>query len=387
MLLQLETYRYLSEKGWNSPLDRSLDSENSLVVLFGDSNIDESHPGFKELLNAFPLSGIVGCSTAGEIYEDELLTDSLVAAVMKFDCSATRIASYSIEPAAGDFSVGEKLMEKLCREECPRAVLVFSDGLNVNGSELTRGINSKIGQMQDREIVVTGALAGDEDRFVSTWVVVDRRLKQNHVTAVGLYGDGLQIGCGSQGGWDRFGIDRKVTRAKGNILYTLDDKPALELYKRYLGEYAQDLPASGLLFPLLLKDGESEPKVRTILAVNEAENSITFAGDIEEGSSASFMKANFDNLISGAEQAAMQIAQNGYEGEDALLIAVSCVGRRLVLGQRSEDELEVVRDIFAPAVKMVGFYSYGEISTRSSGRCDLLNQTMTLTWIWEKCTK
>ncbi len=381
--MRLETYYYLPEKGWNRPLDGSLDSEKSLLILFGDSRMDESHSGFTELLKRYPLAKIVGCSTAGEIFEEELLSGSLVAAVMRFECSEIEVASCSIEPGVGDSVIGERLMESLSKRGSLRAVLVFSDGLNVNGSELTRGINRKIGHLHD--IVVTGALAGDEDRFLSTWVVVERELKQNHVTAVGLYGDSLHIGCGSQGGWDRFGIDRKVTRAKGNILYTLDDKPALDLYKKYLGEYAQDLPASGLLFPLLLKDGRSEPKVRTILAVNEEENSITFAGDIEEGSTASFMKANFDNLVSGAEHAAMQIDQEGYEGEDALLIAVSCVGRRLVLGQRSEDELEVVRDIFTPSVKMVGFYSYGEISTRSSGRCDLLNQTMTLTWIWEKC--
>ncbi len=383
--MKLETYRYLPQKGWSRPLDRSLDSEKTLVLLFADSDIYDTDDCMQELFNGFPLSKIVGCSTAGEIFEDELYTGSIVVAVMKFESSYTKVVSSRVDSAKSDAVIGEELMERLCEDETPKAVLVFSDGLNVNGSELTKGINSRIQELGD--IVVTGALAGDEDRFISTWVVVDRKTEQNYVTAVGFYGDSLHVGCGSRGGWDRFGIDRKVTRAKGNILYTLDDKPALELYKRYLGEYARDLPASGLLFPLLLKDKDGEPKVRTIVAINEEDSSITYAGDIEEGSVASFMKANFDNLISGAESAAMQIDQNGYDGEDALLVAVSCVGRRLVLGQRSEDELEVVRDLFPPSVKMVGFYSYGEISTRNSGRCDLLNQTMTLTLIWEKTSR
>ncbi len=385
IFLQLETYIYLPDKGWNRPLDRGLDSEKTLIVLFGYPKMRQDHPGFRELLETFPASGVIGCSTAGEIYEDELHSDSLVVGVMRFECTDIRVASSRVEPGVADSVVGERLMEALHDHGSLRAVLVLSDGLNVNGSELTRGINRGIDTT--RPVVVTGALAGDEDRFGSTWVVVDRELKQNYVTAVGLYGDALQVGYGSKGGWDRFGIDRRVTRAEGNVLYTLDNRPALELYKRYLGEYADELPASGLLFPLLVKEEGSEPKVRTILAINEEENSITFAGDIEQGSSAAFMKANFDNLVSGAEQAAMQIGQKAYSGEDALLVAVSCVGRRLVLGQRSEDELEVVRDMFPPSVRMIGFYSYGEISTQSSGRCDLLNQTMTLTWLWEKCTK
>ncbi|BBG65932.1 uncharacterized conserved protein [Hydrogenimonas sp.] len=361
-----------------------MDSEKTIVIVFADPDIDEDDESLKMLFDAYPDSSIVGCSTAGEIFEDELYSGSLVAAVICFDCTEVSVAACDVESYSNDFVLGEALIRKLDGRDDLRAVFVLSDGLAVNGSELTRGINRSI---ESSDVVVTGALAGDGDRFQATWVIVDRKLKRNHVTAVGFYGDSIYVGYGSQGGWDRFGIDRRVTRSEGNVLYTLDDKPALELYKRYLGEYADELPASGLLFPLQIK-GEGEiKKVRTIVGVNEEENSITFAGDIEEGSCVSFMKANFDNLVSGAEQAAMHIDRDDYDGEDALLIAVSCVGRRLVLGQRSEDELEVVRDIFPPSVRMIGFYSYGEISTGTPGRCDLLNQTMTLTWIREKCAQ
>jgi len=342
----------------------------------------EGDAGLEALLSSYPKSEVVGCSTAGEIFEDELTTGGISAAVLRFDCTKIRVVTCSVDSVGDDFAIGESLAKTLSEGESLRGIFVLSDGLHVNGSELTRGINRSI---EGSGVVVTGALAGDDNRFESTWVVVERRLKQKYVTAVGFYGDNVHVEFGSQGGWDRFGIDRRVTRAKGNVLYSLDNKPALELYKRYLGEYADELPASGLLFPLQVKKGEEEPKVRTIVAIDEKESSITFAGDIEEGSCASFMKANFDNLVSGAEQAAMQIESGSDDVQNALLIAVSCVGRRLVLGQRSEDELEVVRDIFPPSVKMVGFYSYGEISTRTNGRCDLLNQTMTLTRIWEGC--
>ncbi len=382
--LHLKSYIYLPEIGWSEEPDATLDSENTVVIIFADSDKRVVYEPISQLFGLFEKAHIVGCSTAGEIFEDELHIGSVVATVMKMECSKIRVASRKVDKGSDVFEIGSSLMDELCSgEDLPKGVFTLSDGLNINGSELTRGLNSSISEASN--IVVTGALAGDDDRFESTWVIVDGELRENCVTAVGFYGESLQIGFGSQGGWDRFGIDRVVTKSKGNVLYTLDGKPALDLYKKYLGEYAKELPASGLLFPLQVKEGESEPKVRTILSVNEDESSITFAGDIVEGSRASFMKANLDNLITGAESAAFKIEQDGYEGEDALLIAVSCVGRRLILGPRSEDELEVVREVFPKSVKMVGFYSYGEISTQKSGRCDLLNQTMTLTWIWEKC--
>ncbi len=382
--MHLKSHIYLPESGWNKEPDATLDSENTVVIIFADSDKRVVYEPISQLFRLFEKAHIVGCSTAGEIFEDELHIGSVVVTVMKLECSKIRVASRKVDKGSDIFKIGSSLMDELCiGEDLPKGVFTLSDGLNINGSELTRGLNSSISEASN--IVVTGALAGDDDRFESTWVIVDRELRENCVTAVGFYGESLQIGFGSQGGWDRFGIDRVVTKSKGNVLYTLDGKPALDLYKKYLGEYAKELPASGLLFPLQVKEGESEPKVRTILSVNEDESSITFAGDIVEGSSASFMKANLDNLITGAESAALKIEQDGYEGEDALLIAVSCVGRRLILGPRSEDELEVVREVFPESVKMVGFYSYGEISTQKSGRCDLLNQTMTLTWIWEKC--
>ena len=211
----------------------------------------------------------------------------------------------------------------------------------------------------------------------------------DHVTAVGFYGDAVQIGHGSAGGWDPFGPRRLVTRSKGNILYELDGKPALELYKQYLGERAEGLPATGLLFPLALSrpdasGGESEDRrvVRTILAVDEASQSLTFAGDIPTGAYAQLMKAQLDRLIEGAEQAA-GLASRGVDGP-VLAVAISCVGRRLVLRERTEEEAEGVQDYLPAGSQIVGFYSYGELSPISSGNCDLHNQTMTLTTIRER---
>ena len=190
----------------------------------------------------------------------------------------------------------------------------MSDGLNVNGSQLTKGISDAL----FGGVIVTGGLAGDDDRFEQTWVVVDGEPKANYITAVGLYGEHIHIGHGSKGGWDRLGMARKVTRSHNNVLYELDGQPALDIYKRYLGEKADGLPATGLLFPLELqeKGGEEERKVRTILAINEEENSITFAGDIPEESYVTLMKANFDRLIDGASEAAEMVRLESFSRLD-----------------------------------------------------------------------
>ncbi len=377
-IMKLTLYKY-SDK-WNETFDESLNSEKSLVLVFGSAKKSLIEEPLKQLVNSFNKATIIGASTAGEILQDELLSDSIVVAVMTFTSTHIKSISEPLTKVEYSYDSGVTIATKLLEDDL-KAIFILSDGLNVNGSQLTSGIASKIG----KDIVVTGGLAGDDDRFENTWVIVDGKITDSFITAVGLYGDSINVSHGSKGGWDTLGIERLITKSKDNILYELDSQPALEIYKRYLGEKASELPASGLLFPLQLKvkSDSMESKVRTILAVNEQDQSITFAGDVPEGSFVTLMKANFDRLIDGATDAAKSLFLDNYNDEEILSIAISCVGRRLVLKQRTEEELEATLDILPAKTKQVGFYSYGEISPLSSGVCDLHNQTMTLTLIWE----
>lgn len=235
-------------------------------------------------------------------------------------------------------------------------------------------------------LAVTGGLAGDGNRFQMTLVGVDAPPKQGEIVLVGFYGPALAFGCGSVGGWDSFGIERKITRSSANVLYELDGKSALELYKQYLGDQAQFLPGSALLFPLAIRPNlRSESMVRTILSINEQDQSMVFAGDIPEGWYAQLMKANFDRLIDGAEQAAQLSYQTLIDEPPDLAILVSCVGRRLVLDQRTEEELEVVQQIMGTTTTLMGFYAYGEIAPmRPLNGGELHNQTMTITTLKER---
>jgi len=376
--MKIEIYKY--QNGWDKAFEASLNTQKSLVLVFAGAKKNLIEKPLLELIDFFSNTTIIGTSTAGEIIQNEILDDSIVVSVMQFATTRVHSISESLSSLENSYESGVNIAQKLLKDDL-KALFILSDGLGVNGSKLTQGISSTL----SKDIVVTGGLAGDGDRFEHTWTLVNGKISEGYVSAVGLYGEDIHVSHGSQGGWDSLGIERLVTKSKDNVLYELDSKPALDIYKKYLGDKASELPASGLLFPLELRESEDkeQTKVRTILAVDEKSKSITFAGDIPKGSYVTLMKANFDRLIDGANDAAQNVLLDTYKGEDILSIAISCVGRRLVLKQRTEEELEATLEVLPEKTKQVGFYSYGEISPLTSGNCDLHNQTMTLTLIWE----
>ncbi len=380
--MELQTCSYEIETGWVQIPDPALDSASTLVVAFGTTALLDRPEPLRTLRESFPRSLVVGCSTAGEIHGTRILDGSLAVAVVRFAKTRIAYAQSPIERASDSRGAGESIGRALNGEGL-RAVLVLSDGLSVNGTELVAGLNASLPE----SVVVTGGLAGDGDRFKRTWVIAEGEARSHFVTAVGFYGEHVRVRHGSKGGWDIFGPERLVTRSQGNVLYELDGRPALELYKMYLGERAAGLPATGLLFPLSLRtndDNDEKRLVRTILAVDEATHSLTFAGDIPTGSRAQLMRANFDRLVDGAARAAAMARAQGEARGPMLSIAISCVGRRLVLGERSEEETEATLEALPAGTAQVGFYSYGELSPFATGRCDLHNQTMTLTTFAEE---
>lgn len=357
--------------GW-TVLPAGSDAAQLVLVFGGTAQLDVDR--YSELRAAYPGALVVGCSTAGEIAGTSVSDDSLVVTAVRFAHSQVRLASARVEGSGDDRRIGSTLAAQLLGPGLVH-VFVLSDGLHVNGTELAAGLQDGL----PPGVAVTGGLSGDGARFTRTSVVADAPPTERVVAAIGFYGERLRVGYGSLGGWDPFGPDRLITRSVGNVLYELDGQPALELYKRYLGEHAAGLPASGLLFPLALRgaDDTDTGLVRTILAVDEADGSMTFAGDVPQGTHARLMKANFDRLIEGAAGAAQASRLTAGAG---LAVLISCVGRKLVLGQRIEEEIEGVRRVLGDGVALTGFYSYGEISPYApTARCELHNQTMTIT--------
>lgn len=380
MYMELETFYYKKDTGWLVNDFPKLDSEQTLVLVFSAPEFIHDPQLFYELRAAYPQSVMIGCSTGGEIYGSSIFDASVVVSVIQFKNTKIRLASTKIDKYDGSFEAGTRVAQELADSNL-RGLFVLSDGIQVNGSELVKGLNSVLPE----EVVVTGGLAGDGARFKSTWVLINDKPSVGHIVGVGFYGKKIVIGHGSQGGWEAFGPDRLITKSRHNILYELDGKPALELYKKYLGDRAKELPSSGLLFPMAIRKNNHESKeiVRTILGVDEKEQSLTFAGDMPMGYMARLMRANFDHLINGANDAATKAAVMQEKTTALLAIAISCIGRRLLLGEYTEEETEATLDQLPRGCQQVGFYSYGEISPFTTGYCDLHNQTMTITTFYE----
>lgn len=379
--MKISTVNYRKNTGWSTKEFPDYDSENTLILIFGAPEYADYPEPFDFLAKRFPKSKIVGCSTAGEIFLNEIFDNTLSVAILKFEHTDIKVTTESVNENQSSISLGEKLGVSLFDPNL-KNVLILSDGLTVNGTELIEGLNKVLPD----NVSISGGLAGDNDKFEKTWVLHKNRPEVGYVTAIGFYGDRMKFSYGSKGGWDMFGLERKITKSKDNVLYEIDGEPALKLYKEYLGDRAKGLPSTALLFPLSIRETpESEKRlVRTILAVDEKENSMTFAGDIPHGWCAQFMKANFDRLIDGAAHAGQNATSMVSHQGDTFCIAISCVGRRLVLGEQTEEEVEATLSMLPDNTKLIGFYSYGEISPHGHDRCNLHNQTMTLTLFSEK---
>lgn len=351
------------------------------VLVFGSASLLAEPDLSASLRASFPEAILTGCSTAGEISQQGVDDNTCVITAVHFDQVQIISASTQLADMADSRAAGVRIGEQL-QAPALRAVVVFGPGVEINGSALVDGISSVIGN----NVPLTGGLAGDGGAFKKTWTLGPDGVRDDAVVAIGLLGQGLQFSHGSFGGWEPFGPARKVTRCEGNVLYELDGAPALDVYKRYLGDYARDLPASGLLFPfsMLGENHDASGLIRTILAVSEKEGSLTLAGEIVPGGYLKLMHASTDSLVSGAESAAEAASDMLGSAGDGLAILVSCVGRKLVMGERVDEEVEAVGDVLGQGALLTGFYSYGEISPFAPGvECKLHNQTMTIACLRE----
>jgi len=360
---------------WKNDQGRLDAAEAELVFAFGIREIIEAPDIYPALKARFPSAHIAIASTSGNLADQTIEDGGVVCTALRMEKSLTRAVEANLSDHADLESLCAHLADQLAADDL-RHVFILSDGSRVNGTDLSDTFNSKLPQ----KVTLSGGLAGDGTAFVRTVVGLDSIPSTGTIVAIGFYGD-IEMAFGSAGGWSGFGPERLVTRSDGNCLHELDGQPALHLYKTYLGGQAVGLPASALRFPLRVSQGEDTNFiVRTILSIDDDANTMTFAGDVPEGAKVQLMRASYEDLIDGAQSAAEQAELPGAE----LVLCVSCVGRRIVLGQRTEEELESVRAVFGDSPVICGFYSYGELAPSGHNlESQLHNQTMTITSLRE----
>ena len=351
-----------------------------LVLVLGNRYMLEDVNIYQDIKTLFPDGQIVFGSTCAEISSNDVNQQSITITAIEFEKSTFVIKTSNIKNNNQDsYKVGQDLIQQLPKDNL-KHVFVISEGSFVNGSKLTQGMNS----VTQNNLLITGGLCGDDDRFEKTIAGYNENPKEGQLIAIGFYGDTLEVTFSIYGGWTPFGPERVVTKSDDNILFELDGQPALDLYKTYLGDKAKDLPGAALLYPLNVKvQIDDQPIVRSILNIDETNNSVILAGDIPENSKVQLMMTNVDNIANASERAAKQ-AMNLRQNKPELAMLVSCIGRKLVLDQRVEEEVEEVIEVIGQDTIISGFYSYGEIAPFDGEiSCQLHNQTMTITLISE----
>ncbi|WP_298223974.1 FIST N-terminal domain-containing protein [Flavobacterium sp.] len=353
---------------------------NPLVLIFANRFLLEQEEVIADIREQFPYEHLIFGSTSGEIIANQVHDDSIVVTAIEFEKSSFEIVTENIL----NFDKKAKPLGEALYAKIPKANLkhlfVLSEGSFVNGSSLIDGLENKLTDA----VSITGGMCGDDARFLKTLASYKENPKEGEVVLIGFYGATLEITFASFGGWIPFGPERKITSAKANILFEIDDQPALDLYKNYLGDKASELPQASLLYPLnVTPEGKSEPVVRTILSINDDNNSMVLAGDVPVNSRVQLMMASVDGIAAGAQHAA-EIAMRNRKSPPQIALLVSCIGRKLVMNQRVEEEIEQVQEIIGKQTAITGFYSYGEMAPfNGQTACELHNQTMTLTLISE----
>jgi len=353
----------------------------NLVLVFGSVKRFGEAKLQSALKERYPTAQIIGCSTSGEITASGVFDDSLQITAVLWEKTVQRVTHTKMSGMQNSFETAAGLAKQL-KADSLKAVLVYSDGLNVNGSELLEGFKSVLG-----EIPIMGGMAGDGFNFSKTVQIFNETIGDGLVIAVGLYGNHLIAATGVGRGWKPYGPPRKVTKSEKNIVLELDGKPALPLYNLYIGAHsAKDLPGSGLKFPFaIIEEGKRDiEKIRTLLAIDPKTNSLTFAGNVDEGETVRFCQSTHDRLVEGAGDAAHLVKDNTNMNQTGLAVCVSCVGRKGVMAELVADEVKLVQQILGNQTAITGFYSYGEFAPRPDTSDSVLhNQTMTIGYLSE----
>ena len=351
-------------------------SKCQLVLAFGAPELLKMPQHYEHLRALYPNADIVSSSTAGEILQDGVYDDSIVAIAIQLENSSLKTIKTNINEHADSYAAGVSLKKRLDREDLS-GIFIISDGLMVDGAALVRGFSDN----NEKKIPITGGLAGDAARFQKTYTGLNEVAEQGNIIAIGFYGEHIHIGHGSLGGWDEFGYERQITRSDKNVLYEVDEEKALDLYKRYLGNYANELPGSALMFPLSMRvPGAEKYLIRTILATDENANSMVFAGNMPQGSTVRLMRGDIQKLIRASATAAKDSVTTLKDHKPQLTLLLSCVGRKIIMNKIVEEEVLAAEESLGKDCTVAGYYPYGGLSPFDAGTpCELHNQTMTVT--------
>ncbi len=332
------------------------------------------------IVTVFGDVAMAGGTTAGEISGDGFSENSVVVLALKSDAlrfvtdvyTGMRGNEYGcalnfVQAVKGRFHDGNAL-----------SLFVFPDGMGGDGVRVIEGLQAGM----SHPIEIVGGFLGDNDRFFRTFQYCNGKVYQNAITGLLIIApSGLDVktGTGVGSGFASIGNSMCCTESSGNVIEEIDHEPALDLYMELLGEgRSRRLPEVCLEYPFgLIESTAQRPgppyfQIRCGLSVDYEKKTITLAGAVPKGSAMTLTSGSRGDLINGARTAAERARDclKGYKPE--LIVVFSCVGRKIVLGRRVEEEVKVVKEVLGMSTPVIGFYTYGEI-----GPVDIMTEDLT----------
>ena len=326
--------------------------------------------------------GIFGATTSGEFISSEISNGGIVIMLLDINTAYFKLAF---------FETGEKKAFDISKELGVRgknifskpAFIIASGWLQTDGEEIIRGIEEGFGS----DVTIFGGMAGDDLELRKPVVFTNDKTSVTGIVAIIVDEDRIAVNGIATCGWKPIGITKKVTKSIGNIVYTIDDKPALDLVIKYLGLDIDLDPGTDILtnigayYPLQLERENAPPVMRTAMLGNKEDRSLVCAGNIPQGSKVRFsLPPDFD-VIDTVVAECTDLKNEDQAGADALIM-FSCISRYLSFGVMTSEEIERVINVWnAP---LIGFFCYGEFGKSKRGRHEFHNNTCCVVALKEK---
>jgi hypothetical protein len=364
----------LSNQVWEG--DNALKETAGLVLAFGPRRKILEEGIYSTIKARYPKAIVLILSTSFEVVVSKISASRIVVTAIQFDKTKLRSTSLQVSSKSDSRMAGKMICDQL-RGDDLKHILLFSDGYDINGDDLVDGLNEELPQ----GVMVSGGFAGSDAEDPTTYVGLNQEPKTRNIAAIGFYGHDLKVANGVESGWDEFGPTKIVTESDGNVVYSLDGENVLEVYRRYLGKSKEaDFAMSIQHFPLCILKPDGSKIVRSVFRVDEKRNALVYSGNVPKDSKVRFMIANVDRLIDGAVNAAERINEQCKADRPELVLVVSCVGRSVLLLERTEEEIELACETIGKDIMYSGFYSNGELSPATGSKlCSLHNQTISIT--------
>lgn len=374
----LKTFHADSVKGFRQAwADNTSDGfQPNAAVIF--SSVDLELQELVSFLQTIKIQAF-GCSSCGEFLYDtnnQVITEGGVVCLMM-----TLIPeSFDITQFNGlgrsSFELGNNIGKWAGERFEKPAILILGSGLETDGEQLVRGIQHVAGN----DVSMFGGLAGDDTQFKETFVFSEEKLENNGAIVMALNTSQYIIQGLATSGWVSIGADKIITHAEGNIVYTIDGQPALDVYKDYLNVSDTDLPEIGVEYPLLIKKPGAQDVLRAVINVDREKKSLIFAGTVPNGAVVTFSSSPGFEIIESTRNKVNEFHNHNEEAD--LLILFSCMARHNALGPTISEEIDEAWHNWAKP--LIGFFTYGEIGNNYNAACDFYNETFTMVSIKQK---